>query len=144
MSLDAKIMAEIIAKMAGLAIVDAHCSGQSLLAKRIANPGCFHPAIINKNANRQKIILANSAQLVARLSCLYDLYLCDRGKRAGMCVVSEQISSVCASSCARSGSISISSDPPTLLSDLASIWSGCRCLYGPVSQYRRGKKRKHP
>jgi len=65
MSLDAKILAKIIPKTAGLAIVDAPCSGQSLLAKGISNPGCFHPVTINKNANRQKRILANSAQLVA-------------------------------------------------------------------------------
>lgn len=65
MSLDSKILAERIPKTAELAIVDAPCSGQSLLAKGIKNPGCFHPVTINKNANRQKRILANSAQLVA-------------------------------------------------------------------------------
>lgn len=65
MSLDAKILAERIPKTAELAIVDAPCSGQSLLAKGIKNPGCFHKVTINKNANRQKRILANSAQLVA-------------------------------------------------------------------------------
>jgi 16S rRNA C967 or C1407 C5-methylase (RsmB/RsmF family) len=46
-------------------IVDAPCSGQSLLAKGAKAPGCFHPVTINKNANRQKRILANAAQLVA-------------------------------------------------------------------------------
>ncbi|WP_228054674.1 RsmB/NOP family class I SAM-dependent RNA methyltransferase [Gloeocapsopsis crepidinum] len=48
-----------------LVIVDAPCSGQSLLAKGSKLPGCFHPNTINKNANRQKRIIANSAQLVA-------------------------------------------------------------------------------
>ncbi|PIG91767.1 Fmu (Sun) domain-containing protein [Gloeocapsopsis sp. IPPAS B-1203] len=48
-----------------LVIVDAPCSGQSLLAKGGKVPGCFHPTTINKNANRQKRIIANSAQLVA-------------------------------------------------------------------------------
>jgi len=46
-------------------IVDAPCSGQSLLAKGSQVPGCFHPVTMNKNANRQKRILANSAQIVA-------------------------------------------------------------------------------
>ncbi|MBE9012879.1 RsmB/NOP family class I SAM-dependent RNA methyltransferase, partial [Pseudanabaenaceae cyanobacterium LEGE 13415] len=40
------------------------CSGQSLIAKGGKAEGCFHPININKNANRQKRILANSAQLV--------------------------------------------------------------------------------
>ena len=48
-----------------LVIVDAPCSGQSLLAKGEKAPGCFHPTAINKSANRQKRIIANSAQLVA-------------------------------------------------------------------------------
>lgn len=65
LSLDSGILAEQIPKTADVVLVDAPCTGQSLLAKRIKNPGCFHPVNINKNANRQKRILANSAQLVA-------------------------------------------------------------------------------
>lgn len=65
LSLDSKILAEAIPKTANLVLVDAPCSGQSLIAKGGKNPGCFHPVNINKNANRQKRILANSAQLVA-------------------------------------------------------------------------------
>ena len=52
-------------KSSDLVIVDAPCSGQSLLAKGEKAPGCFHPTNINKNANRQKRIIANSAQIVA-------------------------------------------------------------------------------
>jgi 16S rRNA C967 or C1407 C5-methylase (RsmB/RsmF family) len=46
-------------------VVDAPCTGQSLLAKGETAPGCFHPVQINKNANRQRRILANAAQTVA-------------------------------------------------------------------------------
>lgn len=48
-----------------LVIVDAPCSGQSLLAKGEKALGCFHPATINMNSNRQKRILANSSKCVA-------------------------------------------------------------------------------
>lgn len=65
LSTDSKILAEMLPKMAQVVIVDAPCTGQSLLAKGGKAPGCFHPVNINKNANRQKRILANSAQLVA-------------------------------------------------------------------------------
>ncbi len=46
-------------------LVDAPCSGQSLLARGQANPGCFHPSVINGNAKRQRRILAGSADAVA-------------------------------------------------------------------------------
>ncbi len=46
-------------------IVDAPCSGQSLLAKGIENPGCFHPATVKRNALRQRRILAAGAKTVA-------------------------------------------------------------------------------
>lgn len=65
LSMDSKLLAEILPKTAQVVIVDAPCTGQSLLAKGGKAPGCFHPVNINKNANRQKRILANSAQLVA-------------------------------------------------------------------------------
>jgi 16S rRNA C967 or C1407 C5-methylase (RsmB/RsmF family) len=60
-----------------LVIVDAPCTGQSLLAKGEKAPGCFHPTAINKSANRQKRIIANSAKLVshqgylAYMTCTY-------------------------------------------------------------------------
>ena len=62
---DSSIFAENIPLSSNLVIVDAPCSGQSLLAKGDKVPGCFHPTTINKNANRQKRIIANSAQIVA-------------------------------------------------------------------------------
>ncbi|MGA7938218.1 MAG: RsmB/NOP family class I SAM-dependent RNA methyltransferase [Kovacikia sp.] len=63
--LDSKILAEEIPQTAQVVLVDAPCTGQSLIAKGGKAPGCFHPVPINSNANRQKRILANSAQLVA-------------------------------------------------------------------------------
>jgi 16S rRNA C967 or C1407 C5-methylase (RsmB/RsmF family) len=65
MSLDSEILADKIPESADLVIVDAPCSGQSLLAKGEKNPGCFHPVTIKNNANRQKRIIANSAKIVA-------------------------------------------------------------------------------
>jgi len=64
-SLDSKILAAQIPQTAQVVLVDAPCTGQSLIAKGGKAPGCFHPVTINNNANRQKRILANSAQLVA-------------------------------------------------------------------------------
>jgi 16S rRNA C967 or C1407 C5-methylase (RsmB/RsmF family) len=63
--LDSKILAEEILQTVQVVLVDAPCTGQSLIAKGGKAPGCFHPVTINTNANRQKRILANSAQLVA-------------------------------------------------------------------------------
>jgi 16S rRNA C967 or C1407 C5-methylase (RsmB/RsmF family) len=64
-NVDSKILAEKIPQTANLVIVDAPCTGKSLLAKGNKAPGCFHHVTINSNANRQKRILANSAQIVA-------------------------------------------------------------------------------
>lgn len=64
LSLDSKILAGSVPQTMDLVLVDAPCSGQSLIAKGGKADGCFHPITINKNANRQKRILANSAQLV--------------------------------------------------------------------------------
>ncbi|HEY9618162.1 MAG TPA: RsmB/NOP family class I SAM-dependent RNA methyltransferase [Microcoleaceae cyanobacterium] len=63
--IDSKILAADIPQTASVVLVDAPCTGQSLIAKGGKAPGCFHPVTINNNANRQKRILANSAQLVA-------------------------------------------------------------------------------
>jgi 16S rRNA C967 or C1407 C5-methylase (RsmB/RsmF family) len=65
MNRDSSIFAEKLPLSSNLVIVDAPCTGQSLLAKGEKAPGCFHPTAINKSANRQKRIIANSAQLVA-------------------------------------------------------------------------------
>ncbi|RZM81785.1 RsmB/NOP family class I SAM-dependent RNA methyltransferase [Leptolyngbya iicbica] len=61
---DPAVLAEHLPYSAQLVLVDAPCSGQSLLAKGQEVPGCFHKVTINRNANRQKRILANAAQLV--------------------------------------------------------------------------------
>ncbi len=74
---DSQVLAQYLPATADVVIVDAPCTGQSLLAKGEAAPGCFHPVTINKNANRQKRILANAAQLVkpdgylAYMTCAY-------------------------------------------------------------------------
>lgn len=47
-----------------LLLIDAPCSGQSLLAKGIANPGCLGPSAVNGNAKRQKGILLAAVGLV--------------------------------------------------------------------------------
>lgn len=65
LNVDSQVLAEEVSGAIDLVIVDAPCTGQSLLAKGDKAPGCFHPVNINKNANRQKRILANSAQIVA-------------------------------------------------------------------------------
>ncbi|MBD2503273.1 RsmB/NOP family class I SAM-dependent RNA methyltransferase [Anabaena azotica] len=62
---DSSIFADNIPLSSNLVLVDAPCTGQSLLAKGEKAPGCFHPTAINKSANRQKRIIANSAQIVA-------------------------------------------------------------------------------
>jgi 16S rRNA C967 or C1407 C5-methylase (RsmB/RsmF family) len=65
LSQDSSVLATALPQTMDLVLVDAPCTGQSLLAKGGKAPGCFHPVTINKNANRQKRILANSAQIVA-------------------------------------------------------------------------------
>ena len=62
---DSSVFAELFASSSNLVIVDAPCTGQSLLAKGEKSPGCFHSTAINKSANRQKRIIANSAKIVA-------------------------------------------------------------------------------
>lgn len=65
LTLDSQALADLVPQTAQVVLVDAPCTGQSLLAKGSKAPGCFHPVLINKNVNRQKRILANSAKLVA-------------------------------------------------------------------------------
>jgi 16S rRNA C967 or C1407 C5-methylase (RsmB/RsmF family) len=62
---DPSVLAKNFEKTSQLVIVDAPCTGQSLLAKGGKAPGCFHPSAINQCSNRQKRIIANSAQIVA-------------------------------------------------------------------------------
>jgi 16S rRNA C967 or C1407 C5-methylase (RsmB/RsmF family) len=65
LSTDPSHLALRLPQTADLVLVDAPCSGQSLLAKGAKAEGCFHPVTIKQNAQRQKRILANAAQLVA-------------------------------------------------------------------------------
>jgi 16S rRNA C967 or C1407 C5-methylase (RsmB/RsmF family) len=65
LSLDPQVMAQLIPETIQVVLVDAPCTGQSLLAKGGKAPGCFHPIAIKQNASRQKRILANAARLVA-------------------------------------------------------------------------------
>ncbi len=62
---DPQRFAEHLPNATTLVVVDAPCSGQSLLAKGDQVLGCFHPVNIKKNASRQKRILAAAAQTVA-------------------------------------------------------------------------------
>lgn len=48
-----------------LILVDAPCSGQSLLAKGIDNPWCFNPTTIKGNAKRQRGILHKAIECLA-------------------------------------------------------------------------------
>lgn len=65
LSSDTQVLADNLSSGAEVVLVDAPCTGQSLLAKGGKAPGCFHPVSIKHNAKRQKRILANAAQLVA-------------------------------------------------------------------------------
>ncbi|MDG2990877.1 RsmB/NOP family class I SAM-dependent RNA methyltransferase [Candidatus Synechococcus calcipolaris G9] len=62
---DVATLAPVLCQSADVVIVDAPCSGQSLLAKRTKVEGCFHPVTIRHNQRRQKRILAAAADLVA-------------------------------------------------------------------------------
>lgn len=61
-----------------LILVDAPCSGQSLLAKGIRNPGCLGASVVNGNAKRQKGILLAACHCTAPgghilyTTCTYD------------------------------------------------------------------------
>lgn len=61
-----------------LILVDAPCSGQSLLARGVPNPGCLHPSTLRGNAKRQKgILLAALKRLnpgghLLYTTCTYD------------------------------------------------------------------------
>jgi 16S rRNA C967 or C1407 C5-methylase (RsmB/RsmF family) len=64
-SLDPEDLGSEIPQSADLVIVDAPCSGQSLVLKGMAAPGAFHPATIGMNERRQRRILAHSQKVVA-------------------------------------------------------------------------------
>ncbi|MCB0311563.1 MAG: hypothetical protein KDD42_10020 [Bdellovibrionales bacterium] len=62
-----------------LVICDVPCSGQSLIVRGKQSGGCFHPATINMNSNRQKRIIANSLHCVtsggylAYMTCTFSI-----------------------------------------------------------------------
>lgn len=63
-SRDSSVLAEVYAKSVDLCLVDAPCSGQSLLARGVKAEGCFHPLTLKKNAGRQKRILLNAVKML--------------------------------------------------------------------------------
>ena len=62
---DVSVLAERWPQAFDVVIVDAPCSGQSLVARGQKAPGCFHPSTVNRNSNRQKRVLGTAAGLVA-------------------------------------------------------------------------------
>lgn len=64
-SLDPEILGREIPECGDVVIVDAPCSGQSLVLKGMAAPGAFHPATIGMNERRQRRILAHSSKIVS-------------------------------------------------------------------------------
>lgn len=61
---DVVVLAQVYSQQGDVVIVDAPCSGQSLIAKKETNEGCFHPLVISRNAQRQRRILANATTIV--------------------------------------------------------------------------------
>jgi len=76
-SLDPAVIAGRCPDSADLVIVDAPCSGQSLIAKGKRVTACFHNHVINHNRNRQRRILSQAASIVrpggfvAYMTCTY-------------------------------------------------------------------------
>lgn len=63
--MDPAVLAQTHVGQGTVVLVDAPCSGQSLLARGQDNPGAFHPVNVGGCAGRQKRILAESTHLVA-------------------------------------------------------------------------------
>jgi 16S rRNA C967 or C1407 C5-methylase (RsmB/RsmF family) len=61
---DPSALVETVPEAFDVVIVDAPCSGQSLLAKGAKNPGCFHRQTVEHNAMRQRRVLAAGAGCV--------------------------------------------------------------------------------
>jgi 16S rRNA C967 or C1407 C5-methylase (RsmB/RsmF family) len=64
-SCDPAVLSNAIPGSSDLVIVDAPCSGQSLVLKDHEAPGAFHPATISMNERRQRRILAHASAIVA-------------------------------------------------------------------------------
>lgn len=63
-SADSSVWAKKTPESFDLTIVDAPCSGQSLLAKGDDAPGAFDPAMIDMNVGRQRRIVGNASRTV--------------------------------------------------------------------------------
>ncbi len=63
-SIDPQVLGQELLGSTDIVFVDAPCSGQSLIGKGQDAEGCFHPSMINMNANRQRRILASVAPCV--------------------------------------------------------------------------------
>lgn len=63
-SLDPAELAQRAPGAFDLVIVDAPCSGQSLMARGRPAPGGFHPATINMNSRRQRRLIAEASRCV--------------------------------------------------------------------------------
>lgn len=76
-SMDPKVLADIHGPAFDIVIADVPCSGQSLLARGIDNPGCFHDVNVSKNTGRQRRIAAECVRLckpggyIAYSTCTY-------------------------------------------------------------------------
>jgi len=76
-SADPSVYAKEFREEFDLVIVDAPCSGQSLLAKGDSAPGCFAPTMIDMNHSRQRRITGNAVHCVrpgghmAYMTCTY-------------------------------------------------------------------------
>jgi 16S rRNA C967 or C1407 C5-methylase (RsmB/RsmF family) len=64
-SCDPGLIKSLFPEVFNLTIVDAPCSGQSLVLKGLAAPGAFHRATIALNERRQRRILINASESVA-------------------------------------------------------------------------------
>lgn len=63
-SADPEDWAESAAEEFDVVIVDAPCSGQSLVAKGESAPGCYHPTNVNSCMKRQRRIMANAVKCI--------------------------------------------------------------------------------
>lgn len=61
-SLDPSTIAQRFGSAFDVVLVDAPCSGQSLLARGRRSDGCFHPLVLKRNALRQRRILTSAVQ----------------------------------------------------------------------------------
>lgn len=76
---DTDVLASNYQEYFDLIIVDAPCSGQSLLAKGQDSPGCLNPRVIETNQKRQRRILSNANSMlkpggfIGYMTCTFSL-----------------------------------------------------------------------